>query len=71
VVHVEDALSAWQLPVHLARQWMKPAREVLDQQVNPLELFVQHDPTEGVVSIEICDADGFAIFATDARTLAG
>jgi hypothetical protein len=50
--------------------WMKPAREVLDQQVRPLELFVQHDPDEGVVSIEICDADGVPVFATDARALA-
>lgn len=65
VVHLEDALSAWALPVQLARRWMHPAREVLTHEA-ALELFVQLDPVDGLVTIELWDDQGSKVYAADA-----
>lgn len=65
VVHLEDVLSAWALPVRLARRWMQPARELLAGH-DAAELFVQLDPVDGVVSIELWDSAGAKLFGTEA-----
>ena len=64
VVHLEDILSSWALPVSLARRWMHPAREALEHQL-PLELFVQLDPVDGLVSIELWDDEGRRVYAAE------
>lgn len=66
VVHLEDTLSAWTMPVHLARRWMQPAREVFDHDV-ALELFVQLDPVTSTVSVELWDDEGSRRFSFEAQ----
>jgi hypothetical protein len=65
VVHLEDALSAWSLPVQLGRRWMQPAREVFEHSA-PAELFVQLDPVDGLVAIELWDEQGRRVYAAEA-----
>jgi hypothetical protein len=65
VVHLEDVLSAWALPVQLARRWMHPAREAFQHDA-PLDLFVQLDPVDGLICIELWDEQGAKVYAADA-----
>jgi hypothetical protein len=65
VVHLEDILSAWSLPVQLARRWMQPARELFAGQP-PAELFVQLDPVDGMVTVELWDDAGAKLFGAEA-----
>ena len=65
VVHLEDVLSAWSLPVALARRWMQPARDVFASQA-PTELFVQLDPVDGMVNVEIWNDAGGKLFEVEA-----
>jgi len=66
VVHLEDTLSAWSLPVQLARTWMRPTRALFEQDIE-LELFVQHDPVDGTVSVELWDDQGVRRFGVETR----
>lgn len=65
VVKLEDTLSAWSLPVSLARRWMQPTRDLFTADP-PAELFVQYDRLDGTVDIELWDQQGDKLFGVDA-----
>ena len=65
VVVLEDVLSAWTLPLALARRWLQPTRELFAESA-PAELFAQLDPVDGLVTIELWDAEGRKLYGAEA-----
>jgi hypothetical protein len=61
---LEGTLSTWSLPTTLARRWLHAAQGLMggDQ---CLELYVELDPVQHLITVELWDEDGKRVYGID------
>ncbi len=64
VGEVERALRDWSLPTQLARGYLLGALDLL-QRDGVLELYLEFDPVDDLMTVEVWDGDGTCVFGID------